>query len=53
MQQIEIFGKTTLRPVIKIGMLSRESSAEAAAVAAARQGDVGGSLAAAQQQWQR
>jgi hypothetical protein len=47
-----IFGGTTLPPVIKIGMLSCESSAEAAAVAAARQRDVDGSLVEARQQWQ-
>ncbi len=52
-QRIAIFGGTTLCPVIKIGMLSCESSAEAAAVAAARQRDVGGSLATVWQQWQR
>ncbi len=33
-QRIAIFGRTTHRPVIKIGTLSRKSSAEAAAVAA-------------------
>ncbi len=52
-QRIPFFGGTTLRPVMKIGTLSRESSTEAAAVAAAQQWDVGGSLAAVRQQWQR
>ncbi len=53
MQWIAIFGGTTLLPVIKIRTLSRESSAEAAAVAAAQQRNVGSSLAAVWQQWQR